>query len=115
LIIFFFTNLLFLAIALEDSGLICIYFYSFLYIKFLRFSGIASAHSGLMGLPARPPCLVPGVDPGKYRMRLFDGQLPDRAISAAVHFFDITRAPRDCYQIGVEPQCVFHFQKPPQI
>jgi hypothetical protein len=76
----------------------------------LRFDpGGKGARPGLMGLPARPPRLMPDVEPGKYRLRMFDRQLSNRAFRATVHFFDKECALWDCYKIGIEPLRIFHF------
>jgi hypothetical protein len=65
--------------------------------------GGVGAGSRLMGLPTRPPGLVPCVDSGEYRLRLFDRQAPDGAICARVYFLD------NAAEIWIELFCVFHF------
>ncbi len=62
-----------------------------------------------MGLPAGPPGLVPSVEPGKDRFRVFYGHIPDRAIGAAVDFLDDECTPGDISKIGVELSGCIHF------
>jgi hypothetical protein len=82
------------------------------------FSGLRLCHGAkgacprLMGFPGRPPGFVPGVEPGKDRLRSFERHLPDGAVCAAVDFFDDECAPRNGSEIGIELTCVFHFLSP---
>jgi hypothetical protein len=63
-----------------------------------------------MGLPGWPPGLVPGMELCKYRPWPFDRQLPDGAICAAVDLLDHERAHCNVSEIGIELDCVFHFE-----
>jgi hypothetical protein len=72
--------------------------------------GSVGAVPGLIGLPARPPGLVPHVDASEDRLGVFDRHLPDRAIVATVDLLDDERA--HCYvsELGIELDCGFHFE-----
>jgi hypothetical protein len=74
--------------------------------------GSVGAGSRLVGLPARPPGLVPHVESSENRLRPFDRQLPNGAICAAVNLIDDECTPCDGSWIGIELSCVFHFLFP---
>ncbi len=65
-----------------------------------------------MGFPARPPGLVPAMKPGKGRVRMLDGLLPDRAVGAPVDLLNEESGQSDIPQIGVKSNCGFHFISP---
>ncbi len=74
--------------------------------------GAEGACPRLVGFPAWPPSLVPGMKPGEDRLRSFDRHSPDGTICAPMDFRDYERAPPDGSEIGIEQICGFHFLSP---
>jgi hypothetical protein len=72
--------------------------------------GGVGAGPGFMRFPAWPPGLVPAVEAGEDRMRLFDGHLPDGAFFTAVDLLDEKCAHCNVSEIGIELDCGFHFE-----
>ena len=63
-----------------------------------------------MGLPARPPGLMPHVDASEDRPGLLDRHPSDGAIFAPVDFLDDKCAHGDVSELGIELDCGFHFE-----
>ena len=62
-----------------------------------------------MSPPARPPGLVPHVEPCEDRARLFDRQFADGAVCTAVDLLDDECTHGDVSESGVELDRGFHF------
>ena len=64
----------------------------------------------MMDLPGRPPGLVPVMDAGEGRLRVFDRHLSDGAIGAAVDLLDEERAHCNVAEVGIEFDRGVHFE-----
>jgi hypothetical protein len=72
--------------------------------------GVEAVSPRLMGLPARPPGLVPHVDASEYRLGLLDRHHSNGAIFAAMDLLNDERTHCDVSELRIELDCGFHFE-----